>query len=69
MSVFWKKIEFYKGKNDRKAIVFATWDLKQSPVRLLRAKRSKQFWFFNIFKAIKPLTMAFKKLYSWPKKL
>ena len=31
MSVFWKKIEFYKGKRVCKAIVFAVWGQVQSP--------------------------------------
>ena len=31
MSVFWKKIRFYKGKNVCKAIVFAAGSLGQSP--------------------------------------
>ena len=34
-----------------------------------RRQGPKFFWLFNIFKTIKPQTMAFKKLYLWLKKL
>ena len=53
MSFLWKKIEFYKGKNDCKAIVIAGWNLGGVSGR-------KMFWLFNIFKVIKQLTITLK---------
>ena len=38
MSAFWKKIDFCKGKSVCKAIVFAAWDLGQSPGGLSEGK-------------------------------
>ena len=38
MSVLWKKIEFYKGKDDCETIVIAAWDLGQGPGGLLGSK-------------------------------
>ena len=65
MSVFWKKIEFCKVKSDNKAMLFGSlgsgtecWWISH-----------KYVWFFNVCKVIKRLTMALRKLFSWPKKL
>ena len=60
MSILWKKIEFYKGQTDCEAIVIAAWGLDQSPGGLSEGKVQKPFWLFNVFKAIKRLTMALK---------
>ena len=46
---------------------FGAWD--RALVRLSGGKVSQIFWLFNVFKTIKQLKMALKKLYSWPKKL
>ena len=54
MSVLWKKIEFYGEKSgDRNR----NWDLSQSP-GLVSGGQSPNI--VNVFKAIKPLTMALK---------
>ena len=45
MSVFWKKIKFYKGKGVCKAIVFAAWGLGQSPGGLSGGKGPNCFGF------------------------
>ena len=44
-------------------------DLGQSLCWVSRIKPPKRFWLFNVFKAIKDLALALKKLYSLPKKL
>ena len=63
MFVFWKKSEFYKEKSgDRNR----NWGLDQNP-GVVSGRHGPNI--FNVFKAIKPLTMALKKLYSWSKKL
>ena len=61
MSVLWKKIEFYKGKSDCKAIKIPAWDLGQNFCGVSGGKACKTFWLFNIHKTIKQLTTAFKK--------
>ena len=45
MSVNWKRIEFYKGKSGRKAIVLTTWGLGQSPGGLSGGKGPNCFDF------------------------
>ena len=45
MSVNWKRIEFYKGKSGRKAIVLTTWGLGQSPGGLSGGKDPNCFDF------------------------
>ena len=45
MSVLWKKIEFYKGKSYRKAIVIAAWGLRQSPSVLSGGQSPELFGF------------------------
>ena len=55
MSVFWKKSEFYKEKSgDRNR----NWGLDQNP-GVVSGRHGPNI--FNVFKAIKPLTMALKK--------
>ena len=63
MSVLWKKIEFYKEKSgDRNR----NWGLSQSPGVVSGGHRPN---ILNVFKVIKPLTLALKKSYSWSEKL
>ena len=64
-----KKIEFYKGKSKCKGIVIAVWDLGKSLCAVSGGKAHKSFWLFNVITSIKQLTIALKKLYSWPRKL
>ena len=45
MSVFWKKIEFYKGKSVCKAIVFVVLSLGESPGGLSGGKDPNCFGF------------------------
>ena len=63
MPVLWKKIEFYKEKSGD---CNRNWGLRQSPGVVSGGLRPN---IFNVFKAIKPPTIALKKLYSWSKKL
>ena len=57
---FGRRLSFIREKSDSKAIVFAAWGLGMSIGGLSGVKRSKQFWRFNIFKAIKWLITALK---------
>ena len=56
MSVFWKRIEFYKGKSDCKVIVFGAWGLGQRSAGLS--------WGIdlNIFRIIVPCYNSCKKI-------
>ena len=60
MSSLWKKIEFYKGKSNYKAIVIAAWICGAEPLWGFRSKAQTICWLFNDFKAIKQLTMALR---------
>ena len=60
MSIFWKKIEFYKGKSVCKVIVFAAWSLGHSPGGLSGDKGPNFLAFQSLFNQIKWLTMALK---------
>ena len=65
MLVLWEKIEFYKEKSNS----FCSFESGAEPRWAFRGQRPKNFWFFNAFiKAIKELTRALIKLYSWLKK-
>ena len=66
---FGRRLSFIREKSDCKAIAFTAWGLGQSPDGLSGGKKPKNVCLFNIFKVNKWLTMALKKLYSWPKKL
>ena len=61
MPVLWKKIEFYQEKRGDGNL---NWGLHQSPGVVSGGLRPN---IFNVFNAIKPLTIALKKLYSWSK--
>ena len=61
MFVWWKKIEFYKGKCDCQAITIAAWGLGHNPCRVSRGKTPKIALLFNVFNAIKWLTTALIK--------
>ena len=63
MSVFWKKIEFDKGKSDCKAIVFATWGLGESSSGLLRGKDPKHFGFSMSLRRLNDLKWHEKNLF------
>ena len=52
MSVFWKTIEFYKGKRDYKATSFAAWGLRHSLGGLSERIASKLFGFFMSLKQL-----------------
>ena len=63
MSILWMKIEFYKGKSGDPN---RNWGLSQNLGMVLGGLSPN---LFNVFKSIKPLTMALQKLNSWPEKL
>ena len=55
MFVLWKKIEFYNEKSGHRN---PNWVLSQSPGVVSGGHKRN---IFNVFNAIKPLTVAFKK--------
>ena len=58
-----RRVSFIKGKSDCKVIIFTAWGLGKSPGGLLGGTTQKCFGFSMSFKAIKRLTMTFKKKY------
>ena len=62
MSVSWKKVEFYKGKSNCKAIVILQCGSRAEPLWGFRGKAPKIIWLFHVFKALKQHTVGLKKL-------
>ena len=69
MLVLWKKIAFYKGKSDCKAIVIAAWGLRWSLGGISGRKAPKIFHFLMPLRWLNSLQRHWKTILMAPKKL